>query len=146
MTIGLVVRKSKIEEEKSKFSKLGAIIEVRMQEMQQELEKAFIYDGQLRGKLSTLSMELLSEDSNPVNMFARQLAAATMLPSTAAEYFNAATNPSTRNVALIREVGAVLTNTLKVRVKNLLGDVYSDQLGLRWRDRRDAYRRGCRPM
>src|SRR5262249_32142101 len=79
--VSLAARKSRIEEEKSRFSKLGAIIEVRMQETQQELEKAFTYDGQLRGRLSPLSLELLSEDSNPVNTFARQLATATMLPS-----------------------------------------------------------------
>ncbi len=123
--VSLAARKSKIEEEKSRFSKLGAIIEVRTQETQQELEKAFTYDGQLRGRLSPLSLELLNEDGNPVNTFARQLATATMLPSTTAEYFNAATNPLPRGFALTREVGAVLANTLKVRVKNLSWELYA---------------------
>ncbi len=124
--MGVAVRKNKTEEERVKLSKLGALIEVRLQEAQQGLEKVFAYDNRLRSKLGTTGAELLNDENSTIDLFSRQLLTASAIPAAASEAVIAASaNPLVASFALTRQTGAALADALHTREKTLSWEMYT---------------------
>jgi len=123
--VGVAVRRSKTEDDKAKLNKLIAFIEVRTQEIQQELEKAFEYNGRLRVKLDQINKDLMGEEGKLISGAARQLLAAATAATSAQEYFATATSPLSTSFELARQAGPALASVLKTRITSLSWEMYS---------------------
>jgi methyl-accepting chemotaxis protein len=123
--IGIAARKVKTEEERTKLSRFAALIEVRGQEARQGLEKTLAYDNQLRSSLGPVGAELVTGDNNAIAAFIHQLTNAATTPASVSDYFNATTNPLTPSIALTRQTGTLLTQTLRARERNRAWEMYA---------------------
>jgi methyl-accepting chemotaxis protein len=123
--MGIAVRKTKTEEERAKLNKLVAFTEVRMQEIQQELDKAFEYNGRLRAKLEQVGKDLVGDEAKLIGAFARQLLTTTAMTTSPSEYFTTATTPLSLSFELARQAGPALDSVLKTRINHLSWEMYS---------------------
>lgn len=123
--VSIAARRNKTDEEKIKLNKLIAFIEVRMQEIQQALEKSFAYNGRLRAKLEQAGTELVGDEGKSVSVSARQLLGAAAVTTSPMEYFTTATAPLTLSFALTHQAGPTLEGVLKTRMGGLSWELYS---------------------
>lgn len=123
--VGIAVRKSKTEDERTKLSKLISFVEVRTQEIQQELGKAFEYNGRLRAKLEQAGKDLVGDEAQLVSASTRQLLTATAVTTLATDYFNTATAPLSLSFELMRQAGPALDQVLRARISSLTWEMYS---------------------
>lgn len=123
--VGIAVRKNKTEDERAKLSKLVSFVEVRTQEIQQELDKAFEYNGRLRARLEQAGKDLVGDETKLVSTSTRQLLAATTVTTTTTDYFNAATAPLSLCFELVRQAGPALDQVLRARIYSLTWEMYS---------------------
>jgi methyl-accepting chemotaxis protein len=123
--VGVAVRKSKTDDERVKLAKLSALIEVRVQDLQQELTETSERKGQLRVGLEALEQSLLSGEGKLSGVLASQLAATAALASSASEHFHVMTNPLTHSYELARQIGPLLQVILRARMTQLSWELYS---------------------
>jgi methyl-accepting chemotaxis protein len=125
---GIAVRRSKTDDERAKLTKLVSFIEVRMLEIQQELDKAFEYNGRLRSKLEQARKDLVGDETKLIGASARQLLTATTVTTSATDYFNTATAPISLTFELARQTGPALDSVLRTRIYALSWEMYSVML------------------
>jgi methyl-accepting chemotaxis protein len=126
--VGIAVRRIKTDDERAKLSKLVSFIEVRMQEIQQGLDKAFEYNGRLRTRLEQASKNLVGDEAKLIGASARQLLTTTTVTTPVSDYFNTATAPISLSFELARQAGPALDNVLRTRAYGLTWEMYSEML------------------
>jgi methyl-accepting chemotaxis protein len=126
--VEVTARKSRSEEEKAKLGKLLALIDVRLQEVDQALEKAFEYNGSLRAHLEQYRKNVVGDGNKLVATLNRQLITAATITTPAAEYFEAATAPLTACFELHHQLGPALEGLLRTRITGLSWEMYSTVL------------------
>ena len=123
--VSAVARKGKTEDERTQLQKVNAIIEVRAQEIRQEIERAFAHNRRLEAQLEKLSKTLVADEGKLVSAHVRQLLNGGMSAASAVEYFDAATTPITLSFELASHIGPALDGLLRSRISDLLWELYS---------------------
>jgi len=122
---GIAARKSKTDDERLRLSKINAFIEVRAQEIQQEIEKALAYNHRLSVKLGPLSKTLVNDEGRLVNAHAHQLLNNGSATTPIGEYFETATASMAPSFEFARQVGPALDGLLRTRITRLTWELYS---------------------
>lgn len=122
---GIAARKSKTDDERLKLSKVNAFIDVRAQEIRQEIEKALAYNHQLNARLEQFSKTLFADEGRLVSAHARQLLNGGNVTVPVEEYFDTATTAMALSFDLARQVGPALDHLLQARINRLTWELYS---------------------
>jgi methyl-accepting chemotaxis protein len=118
---GIAARKSKTDDERLKLSKVNAFIEVRAQEIRQEIEKALTYNHQLSARLEQFGKTLFADEG----VHARQLLNGGSVTVPVEEYFDTTTTAIALSFDLARQVGPALDNLLQTRINRFTWELYS---------------------
>jgi len=121
----VVARKGKTEDERARLQKINAIIEVRAQEIRQEVERAFSHNRELDAKLEELSKTLVADDGKLVISQVRQVLNSGMMGAPTMEYFDAATTPLSLSFELASYISPTLDELFRDRIGDLLWDLYA---------------------
>ena len=123
--VSVIARKGKTEDERERLQKVNLIVEVRTQEIRQEIEKAFAYNRQLNTAIEERSKTLVADEGRLVSAHVRQLVNNGVTTMSAKEYFDIATAPITLSFELASQISPALDGLLRSRMSNLLWELYS---------------------
>lgn len=125
ISVGIAARKSKNDDERLRLSKVNAFLEVRAQEIHQEIEKALAHNQRAYTKLEQVSQTLFADEGNLVSPHIRQLLNGGSVAAPVAEYFDTATESITLSFELAHQLAPTLDSLLQTRVNRLVWELYS---------------------